>query len=135
MNTVEKLQHIQRSLCMAAAESCAYDNWSDAFARENIRDVWADRPTVFRKGNGHRFSPGELAELSVEELSSLGFGNWDGKGLWLIPLWLWPHMADGFTYKSISGKSAVKGVDEIDLDHRGGCIAFGFEKADSPHGN
>jgi len=44
----------------------------------------------------------------------------------LIPLWAYNYVGDGETLVSIDGSPAVKGKDEIDLDVRFGCIAYGF---------
>lgn len=53
------------------------------------------------------------------------------------PLWLltpdeFAMVPDGSTLVCISGETGVKGRDEIDLDTRGGCIAWGFLDSQLP---
>jgi len=71
---------------------------------------------------------GDITELSVDELKELGFKKWEEESeLYLIPLWAFDLIPDGTVLESISGERAIKGKDEIDLDVRIGCIAWGFE--------
>lgn len=54
--------------------------------------------------------------------------KWDNAPdpLWLLTPDEFARVPDGATLICISGKTAVKGVDYIDLDCRFGCIAWGF---------
>lgn len=72
-----------------------------------------------------------LKEVAVPRLYQEGFRNWDGTML-LLPLWALAHMAPGSRLKCIDGSYATVGVDTIDNDTRGGCIAFGIERNDIP---
>ena len=67
----------------------------------------------------------ELRDKSNKELIADGYGWWDGK-LMLIPLSKYEEIADGEILTCIDGTHAVKGKDNIDLDTRGGFIAYGF---------
>lgn len=67
---------------------------------------------------------------TMKDLEALGFGHWsEGSRLMLIPLKLYDTIPDGTILTSISGRVVTKGKDEIDLDTRFGCIAFGLTPA------
>lgn len=107
----------------AAAMGAAYESWGDDFARKEVREAWAD--TSFKPW-GRRLTISELATLSDEQFSTIGFNRWD-ENLRLIPLWAWNYLRDGETVFSICGDEKVKGEDDIDLDVRFGCIAWGWK--------
>ena len=65
-------------------------------------------------------------KLAAAELMLMGFGNWNGKGLLLIPLALYDKIPDGTEVIAIDGDKLVKGKDHIDLDTRAGLLAFGI---------
>lgn len=67
----------------------------------------------------------ELQSIPKNTLYSLGFGSWD-TALVLLPLWAADVVADGETLISIMGMEVTVGQDYIDLDTRGGFIAYGF---------
>jgi hypothetical protein len=96
----------------------AYEKWGDDFARSEIAEAWASDDVS-------RLSLAEIMSVPDARLMELGFGSWDGE-LTLIPLWAYPLIADGEILTSISGNRKTKGQDEIDLDVRAGCIAWGF---------
>lgn len=104
-----------------AAQGAAYNSWGDDFARKEVREIWAND----RKAEQRHVTVSELLEISDLDRRKIGFASWDGK-LTLIPLWAFNYIADGESLKSISGDVKTKGKDEIDLDTRGGCIAWGF---------
>ena len=115
-----------RELCARAAMGVAYEkNWSADFARKEITEVWTDAEATMRHARSRRVTIAELKEMTAEQLHSLGFHKWD-KDLRTIALWAWNYVADGETLVCIDGTKMVKGIDEIDLDVRSGCIAFGF---------
>lgn len=68
----------------------------------------------------------DLQDAPCWDLLMLGFANWDGN-IMLLPLWALELMAPGERLVSIMGESAVVGIDVIDTDTRGGCLAYGFE--------
>lgn len=125
MSVVSDLSRILREIATAASAGSAYPSWNDAFARKECREVWEDLPASLRKQNGRRFTVEELKTLSAEEAGILGFRSWDGT-VRLIPLWAWNYIADGEELICINGKKYVKGTDDIDLDYRAGCLAYGF---------
>lgn len=72
-----------------------------------------------------RITTAELAEIPVRDLFNLGFGNWDGNIL-LLPLWAFELVQQGERLTCINGEVHEIGVDYIDTDTRGGCMAYGF---------
>jgi hypothetical protein len=76
---------------------------------------------------GFRVTVADLLAIPLADLYALGFGNWtEESGLILIPDWAYWLIADGETLTDISDEQSAKGADNIDLDTRFGCIAFGF---------
>jgi hypothetical protein len=115
------LRRVLLRIANRAAMGAAYAKWPDDFCRSEVREVWLAEPEAL-------FTTAELAAKGRDYLDSIGFGRWDEEGdLYLIPIWAWNYVADGETLTSISGDTKVKGgPDEIDLDVRFGCIAWGF---------
>ena len=52
--------------------------------------------------------------------------KWNEK-LWLFTIDEFNKLPDGIELTCIDGEKVIKGVDDIDLDTRGTCIAFGIE--------
>lgn len=65
-----------------------------------------------------------IQSVSLKTLYSAGFRNWD-EHLMLLPIWALPMMQDGSELVSIMGERVRVGTHQIDLDTRGGCIAYG----------
>lgn len=113
-----------------AAMTAAYASWADDYSRAEIREAWTDTD---REPFGRRVTVAELIEIPDARLRELGFVSWDG-ALTVVPLWAFHFIADGEVLTSISGDTGTKGVkdaegrEEIDLDVRFGCIAYGFTK-------
>lgn len=122
----DKLNSLLLSFVSEAAQASAYTKWDDAFSRRTIRDIWADNAGPLRKKVGWKFTAEDLRTMSIDQLNTLGFRNWDDSGLRLIPLWVWNYIADGEELTSISKEKKLKIADESDLDTRGGCVAYGF---------
>jgi hypothetical protein len=128
MNISQKLFHILTSLAGSAAMGCAYKGWSDEFSRKENDEIWRDKSASLRRALGWRFTRDEILSLSDDDLMNLGFRLWDEKtGIFLIPLWFWNYIAPGEEMTSIDGTTALSGA-EIDMDVRGGCIAYGFSR-------
>ncbi len=72
-----------------------------------------------------------LQQTPLERLYAEGFRNWDGTMV-LLPAWALAHMEAGSSLKCIDGSYSTVGVDEIDDDTRGGCIAYGVPRDDIP---
>jgi hypothetical protein len=50
----------------------------------------------------------------------------DENDLWLLTEQEYNELPDGTVLECISGEIATKGKDYIDMDTRGGCIAYGL---------
>lgn len=120
-----KLNSLLLSFASEAAQASAYTKWDDAFSRRTIRDIWADNEAPLRKKTGWKFTTEDLRTMSIDQLNTLGFRNWDDSGLRLIPLWAWNYIADGEELICIDGEKKPKD-NTIDLDERYGCIAWGM---------
>jgi hypothetical protein len=123
MNPKDRLFHTMRYIANSAAEGSAYSNWPDNFARKECKEAWKDSG---RSRLNYKFTRSDILSLDDETLSQLGFGLWsDELPIRLIPLWVYNYIADGEVLVCISGEHRVKNAD-LDLDTRGGCIAYGF---------
>lgn len=72
------------------------------------------------------FKPVDINALTQQELSDLGFRDWDENGLALIPLWLLPFISETFTGACINdSKVKVFVTKDIDNDNRFGVLAYG----------
>jgi len=74
------------------------------------------------------------ANTASQELSARGWQVWSadqdaiGRVLWLCPLADFANVEDRTPMESINGNIKIKGVDEIDLSCRFGCLAFGLRR-------
>lgn len=71
----------------------------------------------------------DFSNVGKEELESLGFTFYklrDNSYIMLIPIYILPAIPKGTEIKSVFGKKVVVGVGNIDLDTRGGYIAYGI---------
>ena len=124
MKTFNKCLTIRRTLLTRAAEVMLYENWSPEYAVKRLRDfpaaVLKDHPEL------GQIQP---AELTAQECDSLGFGRWNkDKPLRLIPLWLYPFLADEIQTTCIDGSSVLRKAD-MDTDHRMGQLAYSITPA------
>jgi hypothetical protein len=130
MSVFNNLHKVQMELLMAAATGAAYHQWSDEFARKEVREVWLDLQAPLRKPTQYRATIEDLQSLSRDELRCLGFQRWDDgvdeASLYLIPLWVYHYIDDGSELCSVRGVRVVKGTDDINFDQRYGVIAYGF---------
>lgn len=121
MTTFEKCQTIRKLIVNRAAEVMCYTMWSDEFAAKQIREI----PDVLLERHPElgKIQPSELTE---EECNSLGFGQWNADNpMRLIPIWLFPFLADEIQTTCIDGSSVLRKAD-MDNDHRYGCLAYGI---------
>lgn len=112
------------------AESYSYDTWSDSFKAKEIKDAFN---TFYKSIRGNLDL--DLDKLTVADLREMRFARWSDENpdLWLIPLWFVPLLPEGIELTSIFGKKVIFNGNNIDLDIRFGCIAYGIIKsADSP---
>lgn len=118
------LRTVLLSLASSAAQSAAYDKWSDDFSRKEIKREWADLEGSLRKPSGKRLTISDLQALSQGDLDQYGFLRFN-KHLRVIPLYIWNYIQDNEPLISISGEKVKKNA-ELDLDVRAGCVAYGF---------
>jgi hypothetical protein len=132
MTTEEFMRSIRDELATTASMSAAYSkSWGDQYIRESIVRVWKDEEYGMRSKTGRRITPNEILALTDDDLREAGFGLWDDEGierLWLVPLYLFNYLCYSTELRSISGEVKRVGRDEIDLDVRFGCIAYGIAR-------
>lgn len=123
MNTFEKCCIIRKMLLTRAAETMLYDDWSDEFATKNIREYPNDLKKI---KNGADLLGIQPAEMSAIQMKALGFGTYSKDNpMKLIPLWLFPFLADKIETESITGEKCTKKAD-MDTDNRFGYLAYGI---------
>jgi hypothetical protein len=71
----------------------------------------------------------DMKTLTKADAYELGFTKWEEEqpDFLLIPIWLYDAIPDGTEIYSFTGEKRIKGKDEIDLDVRFGCIAYGIK--------
>ncbi len=80
----------------------------------------------------HNDQPDEPAKLPLAPIDYIPKAVWDDKEenpLRLITPEQFHDLPDGTLLVSIAGKAKIKGLDDIDLDTRYGCIAWGFRES------
>ena len=122
LTTFQKANAIRRSILIRVGESLSYKTWSNDFRLTNIEDIHKTLEKWEEESGILKIDP---TDLSFEEMIELGFGSWSEENpMRLIPIWLFPFLADEFKSESISGSKHSK-LSEIDNEHRFGCLAFG----------
>jgi len=125
LSTFDYMRYVMLLMAGISAQVGAYHkSWGAAYSINKIVAAWKDSDEFVT--SDRRVTLGELQSLSEDELKIFGFGRWNEDGLWLIPLWILNYLAPGIVVESISSEVKVIGIDEIDLDTRFGCIAYGF---------
>lgn len=128
MNTFEKCCAIRRAIVNRAAEVMTYRNWSEEFATRQIRDLPAD---IEQMGGGAELFGIQPADMTDSQLDALGFGRWsDETPMRLIPLWLFPFLAENLVAECIDGETKITNKSEMDTDSRFGCLAYGVTPSD-----
>lgn len=123
MNTFEKCQNIRRMIINRSAEVMVYNSWSDSFAAKQLRDFPKELNST---ENGCKYFDIDPCDLTEPEMSDLGFGFWQaGNPMRLIPLWLYPFLAEEFPTECIDGETALMKKSELNTDSRFGCLAYG----------
>ena len=111
----EDLRHLQNVLLNRMAELQNYaQSWGSEFSFKYIQEI----PKAYQS---FRFDPNQL---TLDEMSSLGFRRWDESGLQLIPLWLFPYIQPGSVITDIFGITSTFSGRE-DKDNRFGLLSFG----------
>ena len=120
--TFEELLRLNTLLASIAIEATLYDNWSSEFKLSNLLE------RITKLVARYQFDP---YSLTTEQLGLLSFGKWDSESqLWLVPVGLYPFLAEGTLLTGIDHAAKVVGVDTIDPDARFGCIAYGITKSE-----
>ena len=100
--------------------------WSPEFKENELRKAF-DKFYKSMKGLDL-----DLEKLTVDELKEMRFCKWDEESdLWLIPLWFVPLLPVGIELTTISGAKVTYTGDNIDLDIRFGCTAYGILKGEN----
>lgn len=118
ITTYEKCATIRNALLIRAAEVMTYTSLAGDFAVDRIQRF----PSEMKEAHEELLDiPGDLTEAEME---SLGFRRWGDSDFLLIPLWLFPFLAENIMAVSISGE-VVDQKSKMDTDHRFGCLAYG----------
>lgn len=126
-NTVQQnLGAVLARIANVACEGAAYKTWSDDFARKEVREVWHNSRGSLRNPWEVSFALGDFRAADKDMLLLLGFRRWNDE-LWLVPLWVYNYIKDGEVFTNISDDVKIKGIDYIDLDTRGGVLAWGWK--------
>lgn len=121
-NLTSVMRNVGKILMNKIQMGLSYENWSNEFSYKEVKESYANIKEQLSE------IIGDITELSADELKELGFKKWEEESeLYLIPLWAFDLIPDGTELESINGDKAIKGKDEIDLEVRFGCIAWGFE--------
>jgi hypothetical protein len=132
MNTFEKCQQVRRLIMNRAAEVMAYQSWDNDFAAKQIKEIPSRLSENERAEDFFGINP---SDMTGQEMADLGFGLWsEDNPMRLIPLWLFPFLADEFESECIDGEKQVMRKADMDNDNRFGCLAYGVipAKASQP---
>lgn len=120
MRTFEVAQNIRTYILATTAEVMNYTSWPDAFAAQQIREL----PERLKRADW--YSPVNPADLTKTEMQALGFGCWSKENpMFLIPLWLFPFLADEIKCECIDGSVGVLRKEDMSNDNRYGNLAYG----------
>ncbi len=121
MKEYEKCRAIRNYMVTRIAEIINYD-WGAEFSYEQAKEV----PDKIVDSYGTV----DITQLTDEQMEELGFGKWSDKTpIRLIPLWLYPFLPEEIEIQSIGGESKLK-KEDMDNDHRFGCLAYGIKPKD-----
>lgn len=91
--------------------------WGNDFNHKEIKEHYEKTKEEMQKI--------DYSTLSVGEMEFLGFRRYsEDKNDYLVPLWLLRYLPTGTKLKSIFGEVKEVGVDYIENDVRGGCLAY-----------
>jgi len=120
MNTFEKCKRIRSIILRRAAEVISY-KWDAEFAVSTLGEI----ETNLRKKEDIGLYDIQPSDLTATEMEELDFGKWtETSEMMLIPLWLFPYLADNIIVNCIDGTTVMK-KSEMDNDNRFGCLAYG----------
>lgn len=127
MNPHENFNYLHGRLlhfAAVAAASAAFPQLTDSFCRKEIFLEWKHS-----EEDAQRFSLSDLQDIPFANLILLGCRPFKDD-LVLIPLWMYPLVLPGETLECINGTFIEAGEEEVSLDPRYGCIAYGFRHPD-----
>ncbi len=104
------------------AETVAYGgSWGVEFCQKEINEAHNKIVEELRKHI-------DWNSLTVDDCKELRFNQWsDELPIWLIPIWLLDVIPAGTELTSISGEKVVfNSKEDIDIDTRFGCLAYGI---------
>lgn len=117
MTAYQKAKGIREIILARAGEVMNYEFDSDLSAR-NIKGIYDQTKDYYGSVN--------VNELSRAEMIDLEFKPWSTKSNMLcIPLWLYQFLPEEIECEFINGKKVVMKTSEMDIDHRGGLLAYG----------
>lgn len=122
LTTFEKCLAIRRTILICAGESIMYNSWDQKL--ENLSKAYKVVSDWEKEYGSFKIDPNDM---TMEELEKLDFMKWDESNLMLIPIWLYPYLADKLKTTTIT-KVDHTTKDEITTDHRWGCLAHGVFK-------
>lgn len=129
MDTYDLCKAIRSRIINKAAMVMVYkESWSAKFQAKEMGEI---EEGLLSADGFHRVDPNDLTE---DQMKELGFGLWDEDNpIRLIPLWLFPFIADEIECGSINNtdKGLVKRCD-MDNDQRFGCISHGVTPKPQP---
>lgn len=114
------MSKVANNLLNTIAMGKANESWSDNFSYSEVMETYHSIKDQLAEMI-------DFTKLSKDELVKLGFKKWnENSESLLVPLWAFDLLEDGTELVCINGSKAIKGKDDIDLDVRFGCIAYGL---------
>lgn len=101
----------------------AYYNWQDEYKVKTLKEFHQDISSAL---DNRKVS---LSYLTPKQLKDIGFAKWDiqdGRVLYLVPLWLWPHIKDTQRLVDLDRSACVYHKVKEDNDERFGSCAYGI---------
>jgi hypothetical protein len=122
MTTYEKCKQLRHIVLRAAAEITVYTNWGAEFAIRQLREL----PGEITSDELRNIQP---AKLTASQMEDLGFRklSQDAEDR-LIPLWLYPFLAEDIATTDIAGGTHICKSD-MDTDNRFGLLAYAVRPA------
>ena len=114
-------------LANTLAECNTYETWSAELKARTIKESFETFYNSLKKDTNKHLV--DLTAMTAEKAKELRFCRWseDTPNLWLLPLWFVPLIPIGTELTDIGGGKVVYDGNNIDLDVRFGCIAYGIE--------
>lgn len=118
MTAYESAKRIRNYVMQKSAEVMNYQNWSNEFAVQQIREIPEKSKSI---------GTVNISQLTEEQMNDLGFGRWSEENpMRLILLWLFPWLPEEVEVGCIDGVKQILKKSEMDTDHRFGYLAYGI---------